>query len=359
MSWITTASPVARGPAARAATLDAARFVLISLVVAAHLLEHVRHLPHLQVLYRFIYLFHMPAFVFLSGMVASDVLDSRRARRLLFGVVGVYLLHQAFARALEAHLSGNPFSYQLDVPYWALWYLVSLVLWRMSLPVLLVLRYPIAWAVGLALVAGVLPFAGYTWSLSRTLAFYPFFVSGYLWTQRQGMRLPSVSPQLSIALLCALAGVAWLTRDFSLQWYYNATGYARMGLEAWQGVGWRSVYLAVAGLGVLAVLSLCSRVDARWSALGRCSMAAYVLHIYLVKYAIHAGWLKAIVALPASMRFVAVLFAGTAIAAGFSLVGRAMPWLFDLDWLHRWLGLQQGGAGTQGNSVGAVATETE
>ena len=328
---------------ARAAGLDAARFVLIVLVVAGHLIEQLPHAPHLAVLYRFIYLFHMPAFVFLSGMVASDELDRWRARRLLFGIGGVYLLHQTLARALEAWLSGKAFAYQPELPYWALWYLMSLMWWRLSLPLLATLRQPLLWAIGLALLAGVWPAAGYGWSLSRTLAFLPFFVAGHLWARGQGMRLPSISWPVAAMMLGVLLVVAWLTRGFHLQWYYNGAGYATLWPDPWHGFAWRAVYLAVAGLGVAAVLALCARTEGRWVVLGQYSMAAYLLHMYLVKYAAYAGWFKPLGILPVGLRFAVLLVLSAAIAACFCLVGRRVPWLFDLDWLYRWLGRQSEG----------------
>lgn len=338
-----TAVAAARQARNRAVGLDAARFVLIVLVVAGHLLEHLRHAPHLDLLYRFIYLFHMPAFAFLSGMVASDELDRRRARRLLFGIVGVYLLHQALARALEAWLSGKAFAYQPEIPYWALWYLMSLVWWRLSLPLLATLRHPLLWAIGLALLAGLWPAAGYGWSLSRTLVFLPFFVAGHLWARGRGMRLPRIPWPMAAMMLGVLLVVAWLTRGFHLQWYYNGAGYANLWPDPWQGLAWRAVYLAVAGLGVAAVLALCARAAGSWTVLGQYSIAAYVLHIYLVKYALHAGWLKPLVVLPVELRFAALLAVSTVVAACFCLLGRRVPWLFDLDWLYRWLGRQPEG----------------
>src|SRR5690606_5347471 len=98
--------------------------------------------------------------------------------------------------------------------------------------------------------------AGYGWSLSRTLAFLPFFVAGHLWARGRGMRLPRIPWPVAAMMLGVLLVVAWLTRGFHLQWYYNGAGYANLWPDPWQGLAWRAVYLAVAGLGVAAVLAL-------------------------------------------------------------------------------------------------------
>lgn len=172
---------------ARSAQLDIARFILMVLVVAGHMFEQYGT-GIFDWSYRFLYLFHMPAFAFLSGMVARNVVDGRAAHRLVFGIAAVYLLHQLLLQLLDAHLFGHRFVYNLDRPYWILWYLMSLLWWRLSLPMLLVFRWPVMVACVLAVLAGLAPYFGYTWSVSRTLVFLPFFVAGHVWARGHGVK---------------------------------------------------------------------------------------------------------------------------------------------------------------------------
>jgi len=73
--------------------LDNARFVLISLVVVGHLLEQLADQgPMAAALYRWIYLFHMPAFVLISGAVSKSTLTRRRALALVTGLLLPYVL---------------------------------------------------------------------------------------------------------------------------------------------------------------------------------------------------------------------------------------------------------------------------
>src|SRR4029077_11373781 len=61
--------PAAEGTAKeRDSVIDNARFILIVLVVLGHFLTTMQGSPALDVLYAWIYMFHMPAFVFLSGL---------------------------------------------------------------------------------------------------------------------------------------------------------------------------------------------------------------------------------------------------------------------------------------------------
>lgn len=309
--------------------MDAARFVLIVLVVFGHALEQFRAGPA-DAVYRFIYLFHMPAFVFLSGMVSRDTLDTAYARRMLLGIAGVYLLHQALLQGLDAALFAHPFSFRPNVPYWALWYLMSLLWWRISLPFLLATGYPLGTACLLSLLAGIAPFAGYEWSLSRTLVFLPFFVAGHCWSARRGLRVPSINPWAGIALLAALAAAAWLTRGFSLKWYYGSVGYQALQLAPWPGMGYRVLYLGLAAIGVAGVLVACSRLDGWIFRLGRYSIGAYVLHLYMVKIAIASGWFGVLWRHAGSTGLLILLALSVLIVIACSLIARMMPWLFDL-----------------------------
>ena len=317
---------------ARAVELDGVRFVLIILVVFGHLLEQVMSGPA-DLIYRFIYLFHMPAFIFLSGMVSRTTLDVAYARRLLLGIVGVYLLHQFLLQGMDALLFKHPFTFRPNIPYWALWYLMSLLWWRTMLPFLLATGRPVLVACAIALLAGFMPFIGYEWSLSRTLVFLPFFVAGQQWGARQGNRLPAISPLVGFAVLVLLASAAWMTRDFSLKWYYGSVGYSEWRVGAFQGLGYRMLYLLLAATGVFGVLAACARFKGRIFRLGKYSIGAFILHLYLVKVAVAFGWFGWLWRLSEPTRLLLLFATSIAIVITCSLLARMAPWLFDL---RRW-----------------------
>jgi hypothetical protein len=98
---------IARQPE-RYPALDHARFVLIALVVIGHLLEQLANSgPVAAALYRWIYLFHMPAFVLVSGAVSKTDLTRRRACTLAPGVLLPYVVFQTLYPAWDAWLSGT------------------------------------------------------------------------------------------------------------------------------------------------------------------------------------------------------------------------------------------------------------
>lgn len=109
---------------------DNIRFLLMALVVLGHLLEIAGEFPHRELLYALIYSFHMPAFLFLSGMFARF----DRAK-WLFGMALPYLLLQWLYTAFVEKL-GDPWVHvQFSRPYWILWYLFVLMVYTILLPV--------------------------------------------------------------------------------------------------------------------------------------------------------------------------------------------------------------------------------
>ena len=109
---------------------DNLRFLLIALVVLGHLLEIAGGIPGRKILYDVIYSFHMPAFLFLSGMFAR--LDRGR---FLFGLCLPYLALQVLYLSWARLLGEQQTQLEFARPYWLLWYLFVLMLYTLLLPV--------------------------------------------------------------------------------------------------------------------------------------------------------------------------------------------------------------------------------
>ncbi|MEI7036018.1 acyltransferase family protein [Fulvimonas yonginensis] len=283
-------------PPARDPWMDNARLALITLVVFGHCLEPLRGVASLDALYRFLYLFHMPAFVFLSGAVARAEVDVRLLKRIAFRLLLPYLLFQGLY-ALAAHVPGWPDAGPKGVttPYWLLWYLPSLAAWRLLMPLFVRLRRPLMLACALALAAGWADDVGYRMSLSRTAAFFPFFVLGYLHAPAWRERLRGPVPcMLAVATLLALGAAAGAVPD--PRWLYGSNGYAALGVNDAAGALWRLLRLAAGVAGSAALLALVPRRGFRLTPVGSRSLQAYLAHGFVVKAAAAAGvfgWLAA------------------------------------------------------------------
>ena len=298
--------------------LDSARFVLIALVVSGHLLEQLVDAgPFAAALYRWIYLFHMPAFVLISGAVSKPALTRRRVVALITCLLLPYVLFQTLYAAWDAWLfQTGDWSQGYLTPYWLLWYLPSLACWRLLLPMFARLKFALPLAVAVALTAGLAPWIGHSLSLSRTLVFFPLFLLGYrLGGQR--LQLLGDSPNrrgIALAVLFAAGIGAWLLRDFDPEWLYASTGYEALDTAALPGIGIRLALLMASASCALAMLALTPH-RAMQRGLGRHSLTAYLMHGFLVRALVAAGasvWLAR--ALPEPVELLACLVAGGLIA---------------------------------------------
>ena len=114
----------------RSDRMDNIRCLLIFLVVFGHFLALI---PGTDGLYRVICLFHMPAFLFLTGYYSrfqfSKILTGPAYPYVLFQIL--YLLFDTLV------LQGGPVGkvrLQFTVPYWLLWSLLDLIFYRLLIP---------------------------------------------------------------------------------------------------------------------------------------------------------------------------------------------------------------------------------
>ncbi|MGQ9426874.1 acyltransferase family protein [Gilvimarinus sp. F26214L] len=172
-------------------------------------------------------------------------------------------------------------------PYWLLWYFFALIIWRMILPIWLQLRWPLATAVVVGLLAGVTNHIGYYFSLSRILVFLPFFVAGAL--ARQGkLCLPSIqySKVIAISILIAAGFFAWYgSEQASVRWLYGSYHYGHFDKEWIDGIAIRFGIYLVSAASCLSVIVLAPKRWTIWAWVGIYSLYPYVLHGMVVRFA--------------------------------------------------------------------------
>lgn len=218
---------------------DNIRFILIFLVVMGHLLELSTSIPFQTAAYKCIYTFHMPAFLFLSGMFASF-----RRSRIVFSLLMPYLVAQVAYRYFESWLSGSDLHLTFLQPFWLLWYLFALLIYHCLLPFydtdsprtvgLLLLG-----AVTAALLSGFDKGLAFPMAFSRVAAFQPWFLLGFYW--RKFPRLQSrffaamesrgtvLRPALVVMLM--LCWRFWSRDGIPADILYNSHPYSMSGIS--------------------------------------------------------------------------------------------------------------------------------
>lgn len=272
-------------PQNRLAKLDNFRALLIALVVFGHLCDAL-DFPYSRLLFLLIYSFHIPAFVFLSGVCSKPGNPRKTAQRFLYP----YFLFQLIFIFFERHALHIAQPFTLFKPIRLMWYLLSVATWKSLLPLF---DTNIKWKrfVFLALSVIASLFISYTpdasrfFSLGRTVIFFPFFLAGFYLRDRV---FALAAKKQKVGDLLAVAGVVlfvliliYVFQDKILTiWLYGTESYQ----YARYGPGIRFVILIVAAILTWGIFFLMPRKRLPLiTALGQRTMPVYLLHgfVYL------------------------------------------------------------------------------
>jgi fucose 4-O-acetylase-like acetyltransferase len=272
--------------------LDNAKMVLVTLVVVGHSLTMLPWTAFHNQVYDFLYFWHMPAFVLVTGHLSRSFSYSRRrVWALARGLLIPYVVVEAALVGFRELIGGEHHFHRLwVVPHWPLWYLPATFCWRLVTPLfrrLGVLALPVA--VGLGLLGGYV-----TWDYldtRRILGFLPFFVLGLLISPRALVRLRT-TPARVIAV-AVLVGVWFLAGTLDqwaqTRWLYYSWTYAHLG-STLPPVATRAVLLGVGAVAALAVLALVPARGGWFSRMGAASLVVYLCHGFVVKGVGYTGY---------------------------------------------------------------------
>ena len=155
--------------------IDVVKGGLIVLVVFGHYLENLvgwnTEIGYL--ILSCIYAFHMPLFVFFTGLFVNKAKSTEKA----FYFFKLFFVFQVIYYILYFIIFQKLFRNAIE-PVGHLWYLMSLSIWLLLTPIFYKLKHAFALSLLISLLSGFLWFDGKILSISRTLVFLPFFVLG-------------------------------------------------------------------------------------------------------------------------------------------------------------------------------------
>lgn len=217
--------------------LDGIKFLMIYLVVLAHLFYNDWGLRVNAIIYSF----HMPVFVFLSGYFTSLHADKEKKFRWIKSTLIIYLVAQLAHFALRigceyivARYHHEQWHYPViswDIlisPNFALWYLVCLIYWRTVVWKLYSRLNDATWigvSIFLSIISGYIPF-GHDFAFQRAFVFFPFFLLGLIFKKRDGMeKLSKLSyfysvVGFSIGVIIAYYLPIFIPREPYIMWFH-------------------------------------------------------------------------------------------------------------------------------------------
>ena len=348
MSAAPATGPVARHKV-RIPFWDNARFAVIALVVIGHaLLPQISESDLARTVYLTLYAFHMPAFALISGYFSkASPPGTQRMRKIVAELVVPYIVFQLIWSFIQS-FGGGLGTFNLTLPHWTLWFLLALAIFRILLPYLALLRWPLLWAVIASVLVGYFENVDSTFALSRTIGILPFFIFG--WQVRQwklAERWFTLSSRTiwivragSLALFAGFAAIVALTlepmREFGLRdWLLYDDAYRDIGEPNWWAALLRLGFIAVAIVLAAAFFSLIPRRRTWFTTLGAGTMYVYLLHSFVLYPLRETGFLAErteplwVVATIAFAFLVAVALATAPVRRVFRpLVQPRLNWLF-------------------------------
>ena len=277
---------------ARDPLLDNAKMALVVLVVVGHSWTLLPHNAVNDHLYDFLYAWHVPAFVFVTGYLSRSFGYSRARMWVLFRTVVVpYLLFETALALFRIYVGGEELADLFADPHWPMWYLSALFFWRLLTPVFRPLPAGLAVAVVVSLVSGM--YAGDTLDIARVLGLLPFFVMGLKATPERLEVLRRRPAQ--VAAVAVFVGIwvmtTWTDSWASTEWLYYRSRYDEMGYaDDLHALLTRSLVLVIGTLGAWAFFALVPRRGGWFTRMGAFTLIVYLFRGFAVKGAEYAGY---------------------------------------------------------------------
>lgn len=273
---------------------DNAKFLLVTLVVVGHSWTLLPTNSTQQWLYDFLYAWHVPAFVLVTGYLSrSFTWEPDKMWSLVRTVAVPYFIFEAALAAFRHLAGGIDFNDLWTDPHWPMWYLSALFFWRLATPVLLRIPAPVCIAVALSLAGGM--WAGDIADAARIFGLLPFFVIGLRIRPEhwQLLRTPRVRALAAVGLVglfvLARFAQAWIPSE----WLYYRSRYNILESSLGDAFMIRMVLLLVGAAGAFAFFALVPRRRTWFSALGGATLVVYLCHGFFVltpRYSGFMGW---------------------------------------------------------------------
>ena len=261
--------------------VDNIKVLLIFLVVFNHIIAF--QLVKVDVIVRYVWyaitIFHMPAFVFMSGYLSKKPQDVlKNVKNLLIPyILGYSLTWYAYI------WTGRSMDYELLRPSGTvMWYVLALFIYRLTIEALGKVRFIVPLSIIFALWAGTRPeFTTYL-SSSRIVVFFPFFVAGYLWKSDYTKVVRKFKGKWVLVLVSGLLLYAipnfMIANEIPIDIFRGNHTYQLSGMDDITGMLIRLLMYLVSFVLVLTFLALIPDMKLPITFVGRNTMGIYFFH---------------------------------------------------------------------------------
>lgn len=284
----TTVRETERG---RVAYFDNLKFILIILVVLGHLTDMLKSISVSMAVIRYwIYLFHMPLFIFMSGYFAvGKEFNIKKNYSKVFYFFSWYFIFKILIFLQERFMFDNlEAKLNLFRDGSLPWYIFSLAIWHLLLPYVLLLRRNVFLILMIiaGLVVGNMENIGDYMCLSRIIVYAPFFYAGVFCSREQINKI--IQCKLSLKIFSGIILTLIFVLIYKYYPYFQKYILFESGRHSYQicGFGYsgnlvRLIFLIAAVFTGICFMCIIPRRKNVFSVLGRRTFQVYVLHSFI------------------------------------------------------------------------------
>ncbi|MEV6315818.1 acyltransferase family protein [Streptomyces sp. NPDC051776] len=276
---------------------DNAKLLAMVLVVVGHAWQPLKDSRAVWAGYLFIYSFHMPVFIVLSGYFSRSFASKPgQVKRLVTGIAVPYAIFETLYTLYGNLVDDRGNDISLLSPWYLTWFLVALFVWRLTAPLWLVMRWYVALGLSVAIaLTGAANEIGAVLNLDRILQFLPFFVIGLLMRPEHWEMLRARWVRVAaVPVMAAAAGVAYLAKGrMTSEWAVRSKSWGELHVPWPAGAAMSLALLICSLLLVAAFLAWVPRHRTWFTALGAGTLYAYLLHGLAIRTAAWEGWYDA------------------------------------------------------------------
>lgn len=252
---------------------------LVFLVVFGHVIEGFSSSIGRDWLYNFIYSFHMPAFVAISGFLfKAEAAPSKLVKSILIPFMVYNVIFEISSFTSFGRFTHNFYE---GAPYWHLWFLLALFIWKLLTPAFVTLRWPLLASLALAFLFPTFNADGYLFSLGRILHFFPFFLTGLVFKEKLSKGLSSKLSTSSIGIIVLSFIALCFAYLIPTKILYGSYTYSQIPLPKLEGLGYTAASLALGSMGLIFAFYLAPRLRF-FQRFGEASLTIYILHAFFV-----------------------------------------------------------------------------
>ena len=245
--------------------------------------------------YYWIYSFHIPAFVFVSGYFSRSYIKKDNKEMKLTGFICLYIYFTFGIWLLDAIFGNSIQITEIVSTSKSQWYLMAMFFWYLLIPFASKIKAPFAllFFTLIGLLAGCLPSCGNFLAMSRTIVFFPLFLAGFHYGDYFPKTIKLWMKIFAFVLLIGCACFIYIFIDsyghiFLL--FYADGAYSILGLSNTMGLICRFIWYVVSMSMTMAIMCLIPTKHYIFTYIGERTLAIYIVHRFFRDILLNIGF---------------------------------------------------------------------